>query len=729
MRLLLLQSFVIFVGSLVLSWTTVSAATLSTFPRAREGWTLQLIAEAPNVRHPSVVCAAPDGRVFVAEDPMDISSPHAHLEEGRIVCLQTDGRTTMFATNLHAVFGLQYLEGKLYVLHNPKFSVFTDDNGVGRDRVDLIEQTNPDPWALDWNDHVPANFRLAMDGYFYIAVGDKGLFGAVDRSGRRVDLHGGGVVRIRPDGTGLEVLCSGVRNILDVAINDEDELFTYDNTDEHQWMGRLTHMVDGGFYGYPFDFIPRRPYTLWMFADFGPGAATGELSWNDDSLPVDWRGNLILADFGQRNLRRVRLARDGATFRAVADELLFPDPPADFRPVGITETTEGSGFFICDWQHADNKEGVAVGRLWKLTANLATNIAPKPLWYLPAALGQPSNASIEDLIGGLAHPRKSVRLTAQSAVSRRGAVAIPPLTRVLIDPAAPENARWHALWALDQIDGGVAARPEILALAGAPEAAVPVSVRRQAIHQLTQRQVRDAVPVLIQSVRDPNASVRFHAATALRRLGDPRAVSALLGALAERDPFVRFAVFTALNHLGRAHLDLWPRLVRALDTSDAFARESVSFGLRETFDSDLVKVLVEAAADQSRPVPARELALRLTAAVHHQPPAWKGDWWAYHPALSQRPARTVDWSSTALVLATLRDRLNDAELALRLAAVEGLRQARDTESAADLRERFTLESNGPMRMALLTTLGDFTDAASTPMLADLLRNRPPIPRC
>ena len=112
-----------------------------------------------------MVCVAPDGRVFVAEDPMDISSAHADAKEGRIICVRPDGRRTVFAEKLHAVFGMQYLEGKIYVLHNPHFSVFTDDNGVGKDRTELIESMNPNPWALDWNDHVPANFRLAMDGY------------------------------------------------------------------------------------------------------------------------------------------------------------------------------------------------------------------------------------------------------------------------------------------------------------------------------------------------------------------------------------------------------------------------------------------------------------------------------------------------------------------------------------------------------------------------------------
>src|SRR5207245_5315975 len=113
---------------------------------------------------------------------MDISAPKANASEGRILCLHPDGHWTVFAEKLFAVFGMQYLEGKLFVLHNPKFSVFTDgstfplspqkppspgnptkaegglggegqqSSGVGRDRVDLIEQTNPNQWALDGNE-------------------------------------------------------------------------------------------------------------------------------------------------------------------------------------------------------------------------------------------------------------------------------------------------------------------------------------------------------------------------------------------------------------------------------------------------------------------------------------------------------------------------------------------------------------------------------------------------
>src|SRR5678816_3769837 len=108
------------------------------------------IRDRPRIRHPTVVTCAPDGRVFVAEDPMDISLPRADAAEGRIVCLHPDGRITVFAEGLFAVFGLQYLEGKLYVLHNPRFSVFDDNEGVGRNRRELIAQTLPQPSALNW---------------------------------------------------------------------------------------------------------------------------------------------------------------------------------------------------------------------------------------------------------------------------------------------------------------------------------------------------------------------------------------------------------------------------------------------------------------------------------------------------------------------------------------------------------------------------------------------------
>ena len=243
-------------------------------PTCPADWKVELIAEAPRLIHPSAVCVAPDGRVFVGQDPMDMANA-SDKPTDYILCFYPNGKVTTFATNLYAVFGLSYLDGKLYVHHCPKVTVFRDEDGIGKDRVDLF-QTNPHPWEGGFNDHIPANLHFAMDGYFYLATGDKGIYGAAGKDGSSAELRGGGIIRFRPDGTELEVYSSGTRNHLDVAVNDEMEMFTYDNTDDgNGWWTRVTHMVDRGWYGYPHDYKPQRPYTLWMMKDYGGGSPTG----------------------------------------------------------------------------------------------------------------------------------------------------------------------------------------------------------------------------------------------------------------------------------------------------------------------------------------------------------------------------------------------------------------------------------------------------------------------
>lgn len=727
--------------ALASSSTFAAATTPAAAPRvALPGWRLELLLSAPTVKFPSVVAAAPDGRIFIGEDPMDIATPRADATEGRILCRHPDGRVTVFADKLYAPFGLQYLEGRLYVLHNPKFSVFEDAGDHGTNRVDLIEQTNPNASALEWNDHVPANFRLAMDGYFYMAVGDKGIYGAVGRDGKRVDLPGGGILRLRPDGTALEPFCLGVRNILDVAMDAEDELFTYDNTDEHEWMGRVTHMVEGGFYGYPHDFIPRRPYTLWCFADLGAGAATGAMALTEDGLPEAYRGNLVLADFSKRQLLRTRIARDGGTFQVItatnaprteagatprvatiADvEPFFDDPPEDFRPVGIAPDADGRSILVCDWQHRDSKDAAALcGRLWRLSWTGPEKPAPIPSWYVPAASGRPYTASTADLLAALEHPARRVRLCAQRRLAERArdgttaggaAEILGPLTARLSDTNQPPSTRLHALWSLDAIDEGRSARANILQ---AVRDASP-AVQRHAIRQLGLRRIGDAVVALRPQLWNSDASVRREAATALGRLGDVNAALLLIAALDDSDLFARFAKFTALNRIGRRDPRVWGHLVRALETDRAELRQSASFAMRDTFDKALVERLAAAARDAHRPASAREAALGLLATLHRQPPPWHGEWGAYHPFRNPPPARTIPWASTETILTTLRDLAGAAEPGLRREAIEGLANASATNTAPELRRIFGAHPDAVTRRAVLQALGRFGDIDAVP---------------
>jgi putative heme-binding domain-containing protein len=687
------------------------------------GWTLQRIAQAPEIQHPSVVTVAPDGRIFVAEDPMDIRSP-ANATEGRILCFHPDGRRTVFAEGLHAVFGMQYLEGQLYVLHNPRFTAFRDDNGTGRDPRDLIRQTNPNPWALDWNDHVPANFRLALDGFFYIAVGDKGLFGATGTDGRRVDLHGGGIVRIRPDGSGLEIFSTGVRNILDVARTEEDDLFTYDNTDENQWMGRVTHMVDGGFYGYPFDFIPQQPHTLWMLADYGAGAATGALAVTGDGIPEDWKGNLILSDFGQRNLRRVVLERHAGSFRAVRDQLLLSNPPADFRPVGIAFSDDNAHLYICDWQHRDTKESAVTGRLWRLSQSAPPTPAPRPAWYLPWTQGRltPTSIPTTNLRQALAHPSHPVRHAAQRALSQIGTNEIPALLRILRDTHAADIARIHALWALHAIDGASAIHTSdfdpILATASAP-------LLRQLLRQAGESARSFPPQTLAPFLKHPDPSIRLHAAIALGRCGWPAQVPALIDALGTPDLFPFHATFTALNRIGRRHPSAWEQIVPALGHPDLRTREGARFALRETWDTNLVAALCKAATNTAVLRPARTNALVLLSQIRLQPRPWDGSWWAYHPFRLQRPARTHTWAATEQVQLLFLNLLGGSPVPIfRQLALEALDHSSDPRLALMVASLFGKEPDANVRKAYLRTLARLLVPGAGIIGLDLARKSP-----
>jgi putative membrane-bound dehydrogenase-like protein len=685
----------------------------SELPVCPPDWKIELVASTPQINHPTVVCSAPDGRVFVAEDPMDISTPRADLTLGRIICFHPDGRTTVFAQDLYAIFGMQYLEGRLYVLHNPKFSVFDDGGTRGTNRTELIESTNPNPWALDWNDHVPANFRLGMDGFFYIAVGDKGIYGATGRDGKRINLHGGGILRMRPNGTELEIFCTGVRNILDVAMTDEDEIFTYDNTDEIEWMSRLTHMVEGGFYGYPYDFSPRRGYTLWMMADYGGGAATGTLCNNEDALPGQYNGNLFLADFGKRQILRVSIARDGATFRATSREDMFSKVPDDFYPVGIAWGADAKSIYICDWQHRDTKETNAVaGRLWKMSYRGISQPQPKPDWYTPAATGKPTKVSVDQLIAGLSHGSYAVRLTAQRLLSARGQDADKALKAMLSIPNVSVQAKCHAIWALH----------------GTPEEVVNITrwsrpiMQRQAIRKIGTAGYKPARFALEEALRSDDPSLRFHAAVALGRIADKKSVDALAVRIDDPDPWVSYAIFTALNHIGRAHPDTWERIAHDLRSEFPLRRERTCYALRDTYDPQLVAVLSKIAGDQL--TEAREAALRLLAQIHRKRPEWKGEWWAYHPVKSPPPEKSVEWQGTPQVLAVLRKALNDPNEAVQIAAIDGIREAKDTSEGAQLRRMFSLTREAGLKQALIEAFAALRDTNVGPLLVRALSDSP-----
>ena len=130
---------------------------------------------------------------------------------GRIIRLRdTDGdgradEVKVFA-KVDSPRGLVWDRDRLYLMHPPHLSAFIDKDGDGvadEQRV-LVKNIG---WAFKDRpaDHASNGVTLGIDGWLYLAIGDFGFIEAEGTDGRKLQLRGGGVVRVRPDGTGLEL--------------------------------------------------------------------------------------------------------------------------------------------------------------------------------------------------------------------------------------------------------------------------------------------------------------------------------------------------------------------------------------------------------------------------------------------------------------------------------------------------------------------------------------------
>ena len=430
-----------------------SAGPLAARDRA-EGWSIELAAQSPQIalshrdrgraRRHGLSRLRPDGH----------ARPAHRTDRSRAGASRT-AQITVFADKLWSVMGLEWVDGTLYVVHAPFLSAFRDTDGDGKadSRVDLVTGLGPKlPGFNGINDHIASGIRQGMDGFLYIAVGDKGIPRGVGRDGKTIQLHGGGVIRVRPDGTGLEVVSTGECNPLSVALSATDDVFTYGNDDDSKkWPNSLTHHIVGGHYGYPYQFLtaPHRALPI-MAGEFGGSGAQG-ICYNEDGLPAEYRGNLFFCDWGLQTVFRFEIKKAGGTFALTRRTALVSkgDVP-DFRPFSLAVAADGQSLWLVDWAYNGwLASGPRTGRLYRLRLTRARTRSCQ----LPRPTGDDTSR---------ARSRRSTTRRWRSGCNRsesssaRGRRSFPLLVERL-KAAEPETGRLHALWALDAIGGGDAA--------------------------------------------------------------------------------------------------------------------------------------------------------------------------------------------------------------------------------------------------------------------------------
>jgi putative membrane-bound dehydrogenase-like protein len=695
---------------------------------------IELVATVPDVEACTTVCGDPQGAIYIGSDPRDgrLNTKEPVCTVVRFSGTGPDRKRTVFADKLYSPAGSAWLDGWLYVIHDPFMTRFKDTNGDGIAdvREDLI--TNLGVMPQDGlNDHCASGFTLGMDGCWYISIGDRGTYQTKSvKDGSTISLQGGGIMRCRTDGTKLEIFSSGTRNHLQVNLDAEDNAFTRDNTDDgNGWWTRLTHHIEGGYYGYPYDYRSAPNYGviqpskqtldaikqyggtttensqegrnegktstpsglpaffsdhrdfLPAMADFGGGSPTGGLCYLSDGLPEKYRGKHFFSEWGKAGLYVTEVARDGATFKLVSDtKLVEPAKGGEFRPMQISVAADGS-LLVTDWGYGGWKSPRVAGAVWHL--------------YWPEAkpaqrLKDEGKASIDELIAALGHPDRDQRLRAQMMLVKKGEAVHSKLASLLNDEGKPWLHRTHALWAAEGLlervfeNGSTEAARNLSKLLAQRLTSANFNLRVQAVRALGEIKNGAEMEAVAKILESEEPAIRLQAAVAIGNSYDPAFAFAMRFAGArtpeEEREEIRAVIRPLVTRFG--DVDPWVRFAArgairkmkdwtALGVAATVApKVEVRTGAWQALDGMCEKPVVSF-LDDSMHSPEGAIRVRTTTnlgRIAYQPKPWDGKWWGTQPVKTPPPPNSVAWEGTPKALDALTAALADPEKDVRLAA-------------------------------------------------------------
>ena len=393
-----------------------------------EGFDATVFASPPAVNYPVFVAAAVDGTLYVSSDGN--GSLGRAPQRGRIIRLRDldgDGRAdeTKVFCEIDAPRGLVWDHDRLYVMHPPHLSAFidTDGDGIADQQKTLVKNL---AFGYDKRpaDHTTNGLSIGADGWLYIAGGDFGFMNAQGTDGRMLTHRGGGVVRVRPDGTGLEIYSTGTRNILEVAISPQMDMFARDNTnDGGGWDVRMHHFTGMDNHGYPRLYKNFADECIQPLADYGGGSGCGAV-YIDEPGFGKWGNAPFTADWGTGSLYRHSVSPRGATF----EETAKPEPFIKMTRPTDADVDGNSRVYCASWRGATfDWAGPDVGYI----------VCVKPKGFQPEPMPVFAKATDSELVETLQSKSYRRRIEAQRELMRRGNAAY----RSLLDAStASRNA-------------------------------------------------------------------------------------------------------------------------------------------------------------------------------------------------------------------------------------------------------------------------------------------------
>lgn len=608
---------------------------------------------------PACLAVAPTGEVFAGVDMM--GSLGKEPGKGAIVKLidcNHDG-----VADSHTEFakvdnprGIIPVGNQVFVLH----TTFSKETGIasGMDLVvfedkdhDGVADGSPKPLIQNISspkflqdrgtDHATNGIRMGIDGWIYIAVGDFGFHDAVDQTGKKMTMLGGGIVRVRPNGEEMEVYTHGMRNIYDVAIDPFMNIYARGNTnDGGGWNIRFSHQIQSGEYGYPVLFKHFTNEIIPALVDVGGGSGTGSLFMDDPHWPEKYNHVPMMADWGRNELYIHRVTSDGASFTQEQEEFINLPQITDLD-------IDGSGqLFLSAWDGAGYKGDSSKGFI--------VRTVPKGWKYEP--FPDLNDASVNELTSLLKSNSAVARLHAQQALLNRSKEdAAEAGWEVANDQSLPLDARVAGIFTYTQATGEEGVN-NLVKLTEDHE------VKEFALRALTDRKAYlDKVPLdlFVQSLNDPSPRVKATAIISLGRLGRKEAAQALLK-IPVSNSFVAPAKGTEGPHatpnaaIIPAHL-----AVRALVNINAVEAcvEAVGteqntlalWALRYMHDPKAVEGLVAAYEATGDTKLKQEIIATLSRLYREEAPYDGSWWWSTRPDTHGPYYKAVTWEGSPMI--------------------------------------------------------------------------------
>ena len=615
-----------------------------------------------HITAPTGISVSPHGVVYVSCDPNGTTNTQRNA--GKVVrCEDTndDGiadKFSNFVEGIDSPRGSCYVDDTLYLMQSPFLVAYQDLNndGVADKNTTLVTNLGPS-LRTGGVVHGPNGVRMGIDGWLYLAIGDQGCFEATGTDGSKVTLHGGGVLRVRPDGSKLSVLVTGTRNIYDVAVDPYLDVFARDNTnDGGGWGTRLHHLTELADFGYPHLFSQFGNEAMQSLADYGTGAGTGMYYLHEPGFPDDLGDALYSGDFNT-GLAIHRRKRFEASYQIRQARFMNSPSNIGMDVDGFSRmycaSRSGGGFGFADERF---------GHVDLIQPEDRANTAKYP---------NINRAGDKELLIHLTSPSQVTRINAMREIVTRGGKQTfsNGLLAIASNQEVALYARVAALMTLKQLDGVKS------------HAAMKDLYEDEDLREFVIRAVADvadefdpiARKICLQAFQDQNPRVLMRAIVGLVRAGDAGRAGAILRLAKD----LKMIPDESRMSIGKPDSDGWSapnpiiphtalKAVVKLNAVNLLLSKLKHTELRETalrclqeIHDERVVVGLHATVKQTSD---KQLAKLITLALfrlYHQEAPWDGtSWWRSRPNFKGPYFKSAPWEHTPAVGAAIAASFN-----------------------------------------------------------------------